>query len=58
MAESFIFYADGSYLRLGGSANAPVEGKWDGCDICQKPQPLDGGVIDDLMFTCAGCLGK
>jgi hypothetical protein len=58
MAESFIFYADGSYLRLGGAENQPQEGKWTGCDVCQKPQPLDGGVMTDEMFTCAGCKGK
>ena len=56
MAESFIFYADGSYLRLGGAANAPIEGKWLVCDTCVKPQPRDGGIMDENMFVCEVCL--
>jgi hypothetical protein len=58
MGEAMIFYADGTYKRLSGAPGQPLEGKWNGCDVCQKPQPMDGGIADDLNFTCAGCLGK
>jgi hypothetical protein len=58
MGEAMIFYADGTYKRLSGAPGLPTEGKWNGCDVCQKPQPMDGGIADDLNFTCAGCLGK
>ena len=58
MGEAMIFYADGTYKRFSGAPGVPLEGKWNGCDICQKPQPMDGGIADDLNFTCAGCLGK
>jgi hypothetical protein len=58
MGEAIIFYADGTYKRFSGAPGLPLEGKWNGCDVCQKPQPMDGGIADDLNFTCAGCLGK
>ena len=58
MGEAMIFYADGTYKRFSGAPGLPAEGKWFGCDTCQKPQPTDGAVIDDLMATCAGCLAE
>lgn len=56
MGEAFIFYANGTYKRLSGSSEEPAEGFWLVCDTCIKPQPKDGGIMDESMFVCKVCL--